>query len=222
MPALLDAAFGGAQADDGQAARRAGDDHVEFRQALRHVGQADGFGAEALSQARTALDGAVGDHHAARLVCGKVGGHQFDHVSRADEQHAAVVQAFEHGLRQMDAGGCHADRMRADFRMGANLFRHRKSALEHLVERAAQGAGIGGKAHGFLHLPKNLWLAEHHRIQSAGDAKGMAYRAVLNQPIAVIGQVVQLHIAFAGKPVQQGLARIFLRGAIDFGAVAGR
>ncbi|OIQ80212.1 hypothetical protein GALL_380470 [mine drainage metagenome] len=151
-----------------------------------------------------------------------MGGDQLDHFAGADEQHPAVGQVLEHGFGQLDAGRCHADRMRADLGRRAHFLGHRERALEHLPQRAAQRAGLGRGAHRVLHLAEDLRLAQHHRIEPAGDAEGMAHGAVLHQPVAVLEQFAGVQVALARQPVDQRLARVVGRGAVDLGAVAGR
>ena len=58
----------------------------------------------------------------------------------------------------------------------AHFLGDRERALEHLVQRGAERAGGVGLAHRLLHLAEDLRLAEHHRIEPAGDAERMPRR----------------------------------------------
>ena len=60
-----------------------------------------------------------------------------------------------------------------------------KAALEKLVERDAQRACAVGGAHGVFHLAQNLRFAQHHAVQPAGYAKGVA-RGLSKLQIAAI------------------------------------
>jgi hypothetical protein len=142
-------------------------------QALGQVGQAHDLGAKAAGQLFAALQRAVGDGDGLRLARGKVGGGQLDHLAGADEQHARG-QVFEQLAGQAHGGGGHADGVRADLGGAAHFLGHGKAALEQLVQRGAQGAGVLGGAHGVLHLAQDLRLAQHHRVQPAGHAEGVA------------------------------------------------
>ena len=87
-----------------------------------------------------------------------------------------LAQVFEQLRGQPHRGGGHADRVRADLGGGAHFLGDRERALEQLVQRACQRAGGFGLAHRLLHLAEDLRLAEHHRIEAAGDAERVARR----------------------------------------------
>ena len=142
------------------------------------VGQADHLGAKARREGFATLQRPVGDGHGSRLASSKVGGHQFDHLACADEQHVDVAQVFKKLAGQAHGRRRHADRMGANFGGSAHFLGHRKTALEHLVERDAEGAGLVGGAHGVFHLAQDLRLAKHHGVQSAGHPEGVARRLV--------------------------------------------
>ncbi len=72
-----------------------------------------------------------------------------------------------------------------------------------------------------LHLPQDLRLAEHHRIEPRGDPEGVADGAPVRMLVeerldAVAGQVVVV-----AQPPDQRLGIGVLLVAIDLGAVAG-
>ncbi|MPN15807.1 hypothetical protein SDC9_163143 [bioreactor metagenome] len=73
--------------------------------------------------------------------------------------------------------------MRADLGGTAHFLGHRKAALEQLVERGAQHASRLGGAHGILHLAEDLCLAQHHRIEPAGNAEGVARDQIVFQRV---------------------------------------
>ncbi len=220
--ARLQRPFHRAQADQRQGAGGATDHGVELVQPRRQLGQAHHLGAEARGQRLATVQRAVGNGHAARLAGSEMGGGQLYHLAGADEQHPDVGQVFKQLAGQSHRGGSHADRVRADLGAGAHLLGDRERTLEQLVQRAAQGAGLFGHAHGILHLPQDLRLAQHHGIQPAGDAESVAGRLVVVQRIGVAAQLLGGDAAAVRQPVHHGLQLQLLAGAIDFGAVAGR
>jgi len=98
------------------------------------------------------------------------------------------------------------------------------------VQRGAQGAGGVGLAHGLLHLTQDLRLAQHHRIQPAGHAEGVARGMAAFVHIGVAQQLVVRHLAHLAQPVHGGLVQVSClacgadqatQGAVQLGAVAG-
>ena len=223
MTALAHAALHHAQSDDGQAAGGAGDHHVEVLELLGQVGQRHGGGAEALGQRAGALQRAVGDDHPPG-VGGPMRGAQLDHLAGADEQHRAVGQVLEDLLAQAHAGSRHRDRLGADGGLGAHFLGHRERALEQLVQVAAQHVGILRHARGRLHLAQDLGFAQHHGIQPAGHAEGVAHGALVGQQVQVLGQVAfAVHAPVAADPFGQCLTGLVggVGLAVDLGPVAG-
>ena len=180
VPARLQRALDRAQADDRQRAGGAGDDGVEFVQPRA-------AGRPAAATRRRSAPASLSPRSSVRLATAialgrarrEVRGHQFDHLAGADEQHADLAQVLEQLRRQPHRGGGHADRMGADLGRGAHLLGDRERALEQLVQRRAQRAGLVGLAHGLLHLAQDLRLAQHHRIEPGGDAEGVARRGAV-------------------------------------------
>ena len=91
------------------------------------------------------------------------------------------------------------------------------SWLRVLPRRAG---GLGG-AHRVLHLAEDLGLAQHHRIEPAGHAEGMARRLVVGQGVGMRAQQGRCHAAAFGQPAHRVVERRMLGRAIDLGAVAG-
>ncbi|SOZ14370.1 hypothetical protein CBM2609_A170033 [Cupriavidus taiwanensis] len=229
--APLDRALDRSQADDRQRAGGARHHDVELMQALAQVRQADRVGgqalaAELLGQLLAALHSAVGHHDLARLLRGKVGGAQFDHLARANKQHALGRDAFEDPLRQPHRGRGHRHRMRADLGLAAHFLGHREGPLEQLVQVRAERAGFAGGAHRVLELAQDLGLAQHHRIEPAGHAEGVPHGFGLRQRVQVRRQLRGRHVVMLRQPAQGVLEAIRARrqhvgGTVDFGAVAG-
>ena len=102
-------------------------------------------------------------------------GAQLDHLARADKQHALIGNALEDAPGQAHGSGGHRDDIGADGGARTHVLGDGKSVLKQFVERAAEGATFTGEAHGIFHLPEDLRLAEHHRIETAGDTEGMTH-----------------------------------------------
>jgi len=124
-----------------------------------------------------------------------VGHHQFDHFARAHKQHLDVFEVFKQLTGQAHRGGCHADGVRANLGRAAHLFGDSERALKQLIERGAQGPGFGRGAHRVFHLAQDLWLAQHHRVEATGHAKGVAGGIGFQQGVSVAFEVVCRHAA---------------------------
>ncbi len=82
-------------------------------------------------------------------------------------------------------------------------------------------AVLGG-AHRVLHLAEDLGFAEHHRIEAAGHAEGMARDLAVVQGVGMRAQQGGGHAAALGQPADRVVDRGMVGGAVDLGAVAGR
>ncbi len=163
-----------------------------------------------------ALDRPVRDGDRFRMLRGEVRRRQLDHLAGADEQHVFALQAAKDALRHAHRSGSHRDRLRADLGGRANLLRHREGALEQVVQHQPEAACGARQLLGLFHLPQDLRLAQHHRIQSACHAERMAHRARLRQYVGVALQLVQAQLFFAGDERLQCMLRAIglLGGAV--------
>ncbi len=89
-------------------------------------------------------------------------------------------------------------------------------------KRAAERAGGLGGAHRVLHLAQDLRLAQHHRVEAAGDAEGVARHVLLRQRVGVRAQHGRRDAAAVRQPAQRVVERGMVGGAVDLGAVARR
>jgi hypothetical protein len=80
-----------------------------------------------------------------------------------------------HPPRQAHRRGGERHGVGADARLGAHALGGGKGGLEQLVERGAGAAGLLRDAIGVLQLAEDLRLAEHHGIETRGDAEGMRH-----------------------------------------------
>ena len=189
-------------------------------QTLGNVGQLHHAGAEAVGQCLAAFHGAVGNHHLLGIARGKVGAGQFDHLAGAHEQDADLAQVLEQLRSQTHGSGGHADAVRTNFGAAAHQLGHGETALEQLVERGAEAARSLGGAHGILHLAQDLRLAQHHAVQPAGHAEGMARHGVVLKRVGVVAKRVLGHIAGAGQPCERVVDIDAVARAVHLGAVA--
>jgi hypothetical protein len=206
-------------ADDGQGTRRAGDHDIVDRKLGGEVVQADRPAEETLGQLLRALGRAVCEREAARMMRREVACGKLDHLARAHEQHALLADRGIDAFREQDCRRGHGHDARADLGLAAYCLRHRKSALEHLVQQPAQRAGGLRRAHGVLELPQDLRLAQHHGIEPARHAEGVFHRLLLRQLVKIGVELLALEAVVGCGPVDGG-ARLGGR-AIDLGAVAG-
>ena len=174
MAAGLDGALHQALADDGQLAGSGRHHHIVAVQHIGQLGQGDGITAKLLGQLLATLQRTVGNGDTGRLACGKVGGHQFDHLARADEQDVQFTDGGENLFGQLYRRGGHGYRAGTHRRAAAHFLGHGKGALEQAVEQGAQRADIFGGAYGVLQLTEDLGFPQHHGIQARGHTEGMA------------------------------------------------
>src|SRR5687768_10977701 len=87
------------------------------------------------------------------------------------------------------------------------------------MEQAAHRAGRLRGTRRLLHLAENLGLADHHGIESRGDAESVAHRLLAGQRIEVRLQLVGGEPVILRKPARE-LARP-LPSHVDLSAVAG-
>ena len=170
-----------------------------------------------------ALERAVRDRHAFGRARGEMGGRELDHLAGADEQHLRLAQVLEQLGGQAHRRGRHADRMAADLGRAAHFLGDRERALEHLLQRRAERAGAVGLAHRLLELAEDLRLAEHHRIEPARDAEGVARRRAAFEHVGVRARSVG--VATPPTPASQSTAGATCaasRADVELGAVAGR
>ena len=180
-------------------------------------------------QALAALGGAVGQRHGQRLAGREVRRRQLDHLAGAHEQHPHLAQVLEQLQRQAHRRRRHAYRMGTDLGGAAHLLGHREGTLEQLVQRAAQGAGQPRFAHGELDLAQDLRLAQHHGIESGGDAERVACRRAALGHVGMVGQLGGAGAALLGQPGQRRLRQVGCRAGhrriagrhVELGAIAG-
>ena len=163
----------------------AGDDDIVLVQMLAEGAQLDRASAKAMCERLRALQRAVGDGDAGRILRREVRGTQLDHFAGPDEQHLLLVQAGKDPRRELDRSRRHRHAVRANARGRAHFLGDRKRALKQLVQHGAQRPRVFRRARRLLHLTEDLRLPQHHRVQTGCDAKRVAYRVVARQGVDV-------------------------------------
>ena len=191
-----------ALADDRQRTRGAGHHDVEFRQHLGQVAQRDRAPAEPLRKVIRAFKRAVGEGHDLRVLRGEVGGCEFDHLARSDEQHLLLRDRGEDAFGQSHRGGGHRHYVGTDRGIAADFLGNREGPLKQLVQRGAERARSLGRAHRPLQLTEDLRLTQHHRVQSRGDAKGVTDGVLRGERVGVRMQVLRLEAVESRQPFE--------------------
>ena len=107
------------------------------------------------------------------------------HLARADEQHRAVAQLAEDLPRELDRDVRDRDRVAADRGLGARALGGGDRPVAQRVQHRAQAARLLRGLVGLLHLPEDLRLAEHHRVEARRHAEGVAHRRLALEPVEV-------------------------------------
>ena len=170
---------------------------------------------------------AVGDRHRARLRAPRNGWPRA-RSSRRRRRTARVIS--RRSSNSCDAsrtdGGGHADRVRADLGRACALpWRPRTSAGTSGAACVPSVPALVGLAHRLLHLAEDLRLAEHHRIEPAGDAErvprgGAAFAARRRASRSVLAAARRRR-----RPASRWPGATSARGSaphVELGAVAGR
>ena len=98
-------------------------------------------------------------------------GGKLAHLARAHEENAPADEPGEDLLRQLDGGERDGHRMPRDLRLRPHLLRHGEGLREQRVEGGPDRLARLGEGERVFHLPQDLRLAEHHRVEARGDAK---------------------------------------------------
>ncbi len=126
----------------------------------------------------------------------------------------------EDALGELHRGSRHRDRCAADVGLRAHVLRDGERALEQPIQHQSERSRRLRRAHRLLHLPEDLRLAQHHRIEAARDAKRMRHRAIAVQRIDVRRQRGRRQPVRAFEPARDGVRLTAME--IHLGAIAGR
>ena len=156
-----------------------GDDDVHRGQRGRQLVEGHGRPRQRPRQLLGARPGAVGDVERERALLDEVPGGQLAHLARADEENGPADEPGEDLLRQLDGGERDRHRVPRDLRLRPHLLRHGEGLREQRVERGPDRLARLGERERVLHLPEDLRLAEHHRVEARGDAERVAHGLAL-------------------------------------------
>ena len=175
-----------ALADDGQRARRTGDDDVLPGDDVGQVVQRHCLAREAVRPAPRRA-----------RACGWRRSRRADAVLRSASRASSIISPAP-----MNSTFCSATlgKMRSASRTAAaaidtelapisvrlrTSFATEKVLLKQLVQHQPQRARLLGAAHRLLHLAEDLRLAQHHGVEPARHAEGMLHRALPRQGVDV-------------------------------------
>ena len=174
--------------DEGEGARRAAHHDVGRGEFLLEGAKVDGIAFDLGGEGLRARQSPVGDHHALDAGRCEVAGGESDHLACADHQRGVRAQVRINALRQAHRGGGEGNGVGPDLRFGAHALGRRKRRLKQLVERRSCAAVLLGEPVRILQLTQNLRFAEHHRVQTRGDAEGVLHRQPLLMDVQTGGQ----------------------------------
>ena len=174
VPPLAHRRRGGAPGDQRLRRRRAAHHDVGLDQLLLEAAQVDRVALDLGGERLRPRERAIGDHEPLHPGACEMPGGEIDHFAGADHERGALAQVRIHPPREADGRGGERDGVGADLRLGADALCGRKRRLKELVERGAGAAGLLRYAVGILELAQDLRLAEHHGVESRGDAKACA------------------------------------------------
>ncbi len=125
-------------------------------------------------------------------------------------------------LVQLDRGVAEGDRALADGGLGARAASGRGRAAGAAAQDRARGAERFGLCRGLLHLTEDLGLAQHHRLQAAGDREQVPSRFGASFDVEApflldLGSAAEKH---RGQAALEGVLLVAVP-QVDLGAVAG-
>jgi hypothetical protein len=151
-----------------------------------------------------------------------VAGDQFDGLAGADQQHLLLRQVLEDLLRQAHGGIRHRHGAGADRGVGAHLLGDREGLLEQAVQDLAGDTDLVRGGERALHLPEDLRLAEHQRVEPGGHAERVLHGLLVGVQVEVRLDVVGRQAVEVAEPADRLAAVALVEAAIHLGAVAGR
>ena len=102
------------------------------------------------------------------------------------KQRGALLETGEHGVGHRHRRGGDRHRVGTDVRLGPHALGHRERRLEQAVEHRSGAAGLLRRAIGILELAQDLRLAEHHRVETGRDGKGVRDGGALVEPVQTV------------------------------------
>ena len=176
--------------DPGRAGR--GDDDIRLLQGPLEPVQADARAVQLVRQALGVVRRAVGDDDLAGAGATQGRAGQCAHRSRPDEEHAAALERPDRGDRTLQPDRDQRTAGTVDPGLAVRPLADPERGLEQLVQ-GRPGPVVTGRRVGLAQLPEDLRLADHHRVQPAGDLEQVQDRLPLPVHVEVALEVVQRH-----------------------------
>ena len=138
--------------------------------------------AVALRELDGALERPVGDDRRPHALPAQALERELRHLARAEDHRARAGERSEDLLRQLHRRRAHRRGAARDRRLGPNATGDRQRRLEEAIEHGSRlRAALFPR---IAHLPVDLRFAEHHGIETAGDAEEVARRLAVAAHIA--------------------------------------
>jgi len=138
---------------------------------------------ELLRQLLRAVEAAIRDYHASQTMRVQVTRGERDRFARTNQQCRVIGEVLEHLARQAHRSRCNRHRVRADACLRADALRDGERRLHQPVQVWAGDALVVRRAIRSLQLSQDLRLAQHQRVQAAGDGENVLDRRRAVQPI---------------------------------------
>ena len=133
------------------------------RSALEYLRQFDG-----------ALERTIRNQHGRNARPLQVLRRKLAHFAGADDHDALSGKIAENLSGQLDGGVADGNCRLRNSRFATIFLCHGKRAIHERAQVHANGPGIGCDPVSIFNLAENLWLANHHRIQTCSNAKNVA------------------------------------------------
>jgi hypothetical protein len=145
------------------------------------------------------------------------------HLAGAQHQDRASRQRVEDLAGQLDGRVADGYGRLADGGLVADPLAHLEALAEQLVEDAARSAVAEGVVVGLLHLPEDLRLAEHHRVERGDHSEQVADHRVTLRDVQVRRECRALEVVVLAEEVDYRIDAVLPAGCdrVDLGAIAG-
>ena len=154
------------------------DDYVGALEQARKLPEADRGATCRARQLLGAGDRPVRDQQLLRALRAQLAGGQLGHLAGADEEDAAIAQVAEQLPRHLHGHAADRHGTARDLRLGPHALRRAHRARERALQLGSKRASRPGLRGRFLHLPEDLGLAQHHRLEARSDPEEVAQRGV--------------------------------------------
>ena len=148
---------------------------------------------------------------------------QLAHLARPHQQHRLAGEAFEDLAGQLHRRVGDRDREPPDLRLGPYpLGRAERLAHQRVEHRPRRPGGLGQRER-VLHLPQDLGLAQHHRVEARRHPEGVERGLLAGHRVEQGLQISPREPAMGSQATEGGRPRLsrHRRDAVDLHPVAG-